>query len=155
MEEKKHIFKLMWWSDYQDLKDKIFELRTDLKESLYKTRYVEEENLKLKNAIKELEKQNDTKNLEIELAKLKNKLDSKEEVIRKLKKEKFDQITDFQKKIREANGRSGGLQCHINKLLKEIEELKIEKKEDGYKHIRVSGSTMPRKKQPVKETIRP
>ena len=128
MEEKKHIFKLMWWSDYQNLRDKIIELKMDLEDCNKKIHSTAEENVKLKNKIAELETQDNSINLEIENAKLNNIIDLKEKKIRKLKKENFEQKIDFQKKIREANGRSGGLQCHINKLLKEVEELKIKKK---------------------------
>ncbi len=100
----------------------------DLEDCNKKIHSTAEENVKLKNKIAELETQDNSINLEIENAKLNNIIDLKEKKIRKLKKENFEQKIDFQKKIREANGRSGGLQCHINKLLKEVEELKIKKK---------------------------
>ena len=129
MEEKKRIFKFLWWKDYQDLKDSIIELEIDSADNFNKMHEIEKENIKLKNRISELETQDNSINLELENTRLSNKIDSKEKEIRKLKKLIFEQKIEHQNKLSEVNGRVGGQQAYINKLQKEIEELKNKKKQ--------------------------
>ena len=151
IEEKKHIFKFMWWDDYRDMKDTIAELITNEKEFDKKIDAKEEMIYKYNLKISRLE--DEVEKLKLEKLKINdyiNQLEAKELEITQLKKKHAKEKSDLNSELKSSKTELKNTKDELKKVQKELKDLK----EKGVTiPTKVKGSTMPRKGQKLKETI--
>lgn len=141
--ERKRWFKILTWSKYQELKDKPLEYENELVNLRTKIKTQDNNISRLKAEKLAIEQERDAKIQECNEAiadkvKAENERDKAFDDTARLKKSHAEEKSNLRSEIKELKAK-----------LKKLED------EGVVLPTRVKGSTMPKKKQAVKETVRP